>query len=446
MSAPSESSPENQSLTPKKSESPSTAAKEKGRFHFCNVLSRWWGLALLFIVITSISIVVSNPSWMDIHSPRYEATILVEVKPIGAETSSKAGVPITRNFISLNFESPYVAPATLELALEKNDLLNRLGGDRHQAFKRMAQSIRTVDQSQDANLFTISYRDDDAGLAHDACTAVYEAYRERREQLEMAMRKSQLQAIQTELRSKKDRLRELKKRLHDIASKVGVTGLDLKSSLPQLIRKEFDEATRDMEQVSAQVNSLQAPETKDLIAIAAELPEIGFKGPYQEYLEAEKEIEKMKSSGLTEKHPEIQQRRQRINTLENKLEKQAILVRDSLQFRLLVIKQRLETLRPLVNKKKSGGTLLARQIQEFDIARKEHRTALQIKDQMEVRFDIEKTKIALPPSINMVHPTPVTRDKRPTLILSMTFLLSGLTGLGILLMYSAEATFPTDSP
>ena len=49
---------------------------------------------------------------------------------------------MTRSFMNTQFEI-IEAQVTLEMALEKNDLLQRLGGDKNEAIKRMQKSIRT---------------------------------------------------------------------------------------------------------------------------------------------------------------------------------------------------------------------------------------------------------------------------------------------------------------
>ena len=177
------------SLPPKlPSSKPAPAA---GRFRFSKVFARWWWLATLFIAAITYSVTMI-PTWMDMDGPLYESSALIEVKPIvdldpTVRSGGGMGVAMTRSFMNTQFEI-IEAQVTLEMALEKNDLLQRLGGDKNEAIKRMQKSIRTS-QRRGTDLIEISYRDVDAQLARDGASAVYEAYKDRRYELEMNMRK-----------------------------------------------------------------------------------------------------------------------------------------------------------------------------------------------------------------------------------------------------------------
>ncbi len=349
-----------------------------------------------------------------------------------------------------------VAPATLDIALGKKDLLKRLGGDREKAIERMRNSIHT-NQRRGTDLIQIAYRDEDQKLSLDACTAVYEAYRERRIELEMDMRKQQLKAIKVELQNKKDRVAELRKRLMDIAEKVGVTWAEGGSGgkviggepeLRQLAEKHLYEAERERDQLAIQIKKLLVADEDDILPLVAELPDVGYKEIYQKYEEAQKEIETLKESGLAEAHPNVKLRRERVIELEKALKKRAQNVRESLNHRRAILEHRVKKMREARDRKQDEGTNRARAFQEFNISRKDYETAQGIADQMQIKYEAEIFKPLAGHANIIVHQqpelshSPVTKGKDfvTTIgtVASLPFTMIG----GIILMYIAEAVFP----
>ena len=429
-------------------------APAEGRFRFSKVFGRWWWLATIFIAAITY-VVAMIPTWMDMDGPLYESTALIEVKPIvdAGTLATPSTAHSTSSFMNTQFEI-IVSQTTLELALDKHNLLQRLGGDKVAAMKRMKKSIRT-NQRRGTDLMELSYRDEDAELAHAGAKAIYEAFKDRRYELEMSVRKDMLKAIKIELQNKNDRVAELRKRLMDMAEKVGVIYVEGEdgvrfpgANLRDLAEKELYEAERELEQTSFQIKQLQALEGDDLLSVVAELPDAGFKAAYRKYEEAIKELGKMKTSGLAERHPDIQIRRARVLELKKSLEKRASNIQVSLKHRLALMEGRIKKMKEVVAGSNDRAMEKARAMQQFNVARKEYQTAGNIRDQMEIKYDIEKTKMVMPPMNIIVHETPeqagvpVTRGREFFVTLGTVCSLPFSIGLGILLMYIAELIFP----
>lgn len=454
MSQPDDASAPTPPAFPKSTTRPAPA---KGRFGFSRVFCRWWWLGTL-AVVTATVLVSMVPGWLNMRGPMYESTALVEVKPIMDAhplTGSHSSMPISSNFINTQFEV-ISAQNTLDLALEKHDLLNRLGGDRGAAITRMQQSI-SARQMRGTDLIRISYRDEDRELAKDACTAVYEAYRDRRLAIEMNIRRDQLKAIKMELQSKKDRVAELRKRLMDIGGKVGMRWVESENGgkviggeleLRQLAEKQLYETEREREQLAFQIQKLLAADEDDLLPSAAEISDAGFKEVYKKYEDSLKQIETLKEAGLAEAHPKVKLLRERTDELEKQLKKRAKNIREAMKHRKAILEQRVKKMKEVRNRQQDEGTDRARSFQEFNIARKDYEVAQGIADQMQVKHDIERTKLAIPPNNIIVHqtpeinPTPVTRGKDFVTIVGTTASLPFSMIGGIVLMYLAEAIFP----
>ena len=404
---------------------------------YWQVLKNRYGVILLTFLLVFLTAAVITY----VMPRKYESTALVEVKPIvdvdpTMSRTTGTGPAMTRQFMNTQFEI-IVAPATLELAIDKIQLEARWSENRDTVLKILQGIVRTS-QRRGTDLIEISVRHREKEEAQAIARAVYEAYKDRRYDLEMGMRKTQLKAIKVELQNKSDRVVELRKRLMDVAEKVGLIWLETerggetigsKASIVELAEKELYDAEREKEQLSYQINKLLPLSDKELVAVAAELPDVGFREYYNKFVEAKRELETMMASGLGNKHPEIKMRKAGIAELEKSLQKRANSVRDSLNHRLILLDGRVKKMEEVVNAKKADGTVMARQIQEFNVARKEYQTALNIKDQMEVKYDIEKTKTALPPTNIIVHQVPKIENDPVSPNVPLNLILGAVIGL-----------------
>ncbi|MCP5534649.1 MAG: polysaccharide biosynthesis tyrosine autokinase [Akkermansiaceae bacterium] len=405
---------------------------------YWQVLKNRYGVILLTFLLVFLTAAVITY----VMPKKYESIALVEVKPIVdvdptlGGGHSTMGTQMTRQFMNTQFEI-IVAPETLGLAIDKIQLETRWGEDRSTVMKNLRGIVRTS-QRRGTDLIEISVRHRKKEEAQAIAKAVYEAYKDRRYDLEMSVRKDQLKAIKIELQNKNDRVAELRKRLMDIAEKVGLIWVETEKGgetlgntlgLREQAEKELYDAERQMEQISFQINKLLSVDDADLISVAAELPEVGFREAYNKYEEAKSELQTMKASGLGDKHPDIEMRKTRIEELEKSLEKRAINVRESLKHRLALIEGRVKKMKAVVNELQDQGTEKARAIQEFNVARKEYQTALSIKDQMEVKYDIEKTKTVLPPTNIIVHEVPEINNNPVSPNIPLNLALGAVVGL-----------------
>ncbi|BDS08313.1 hypothetical protein NT6N_33530 [Oceaniferula spumae] len=446
--------------------SPQKPARAPGRFRPGKILARWWWLVVIVMVVV-IGCAYKLPDWFKMRGPLYESTALLEVKPIPEFDSSTTtgSAPIssgpsthavsTSHFMSTQ-EEIVKAQATLELALKKMDLLNRLGGNQIVAIDRIRTSLR-VSQKYGTDLLEITFRDEDPLLAQDAVTAIFESYNERRTELEMQLRDDRIKALRVQLGDKHDRVAELRQRLMRMAENEGIVWQEtdeassVKKNVPksnEMNEKLLYEAQREKEQIQYHLKRLTDLDVEELIRISSAIPGIGFAEHYKKYTEAQDELEAKKATGLADNHPDIQQKTKVLEDMRASLAKRAANVKKALDFKLESINHRIEKLNDSLNQQQEVDSTRSRSLQEFNIARKEYQSALNIKDQLEVKYDIEKAKLVMPPINHVIHerPTrpsvPVTkgRDFYTTLftLISVPFAAVG----AIILIYLAEAVFP----
>jgi len=405
---------------------------------YWQVLKNRYGVILLTFLLVFLTAAVITY----VMPKKYESMALVEVKPIvdidpaGGRSMGSTGMTMTRQFMNTQFEI-IVAPATLELAIDKIQLETRWGENRKTVLQILSGIVRTS-QRRGTDLIEISVRHRKKEDAQAVAEAVYQAYEQRRKNLELGFRKGQLKAIKVELQNKNDRVAQLRKRLMDIAEKSGVIYMEteqgdrtigINSGLVEMAEKELYQAERDREQLTFQINKLLSLDREELIAVVADLPDVGFKEYYNMYVEAKRDLLTLLAGGLGENHPDVLMRKTAIAELEISLEKRAVSVRDSLKHKLALIDGRVSKMQEVVNAKKDEGTATARDIQEFNIARKEYQTALSIKDNMEVKYDLEKTKLIVPVTNIIVHQTPQIEETAVSPNIPLNLALGAVVGL-----------------
>lgn len=404
---------------------------------YWQVLKNRYGVILLTFLLVFLTAAVITY----VMPKKFESAALVEVKPIvdvdpTFSRTGGTGPVMTRQFMNTQFEI-IVAPATLELAIDKKQLETRWGQDRKTVLKTLRGIVKTS-QRRGTDLIQISVRHRDKEDAQAVAEAVYQAYELRRNDLERSLRQDQLKAIHVELQNKSDRVSEMRKRLMDIAEKVGVIWLENEQGgrtigggveLRDLAEKQLYDAKREQEQIASQINKLLTLDEDELVSVAAELPDVGFRETYNQFIEAKSDIPVMKAQGLGNKHPDIVARKTMINELQTGLKKRAVNVRENLKYKLTQVEGRVEKMKEVLNSEQNRGTERARAYQEFNIARKEYETAQSIKDQMQVKFDVEKTKLIVPPTNIIIHQVPVIGDTPVSPNVPLNLALGAVVGL-----------------
>lgn len=405
---------------------------------YWQVLKNRYGVILLtFIVVFLTAAVITY-----VMPKQYESMALIEVKPIddidptmGAGGGS-LGPTAGRSFMGNQFEI-IVASETLSLAIDKIQLETRWGVDRKAALGRLRGMVRT-EQRLGTDLIEIAVRHRKKEEAQAIAKAVYEAYKVRRYNLEMDVRKKRLQEIKMELQNKNDRVAELRKHLSDVAEKQGIIfveteqgGRTLGDTMGLRDRAEQDlyQAKRDRDNVSFQINKLLSVEDDDLISVVAELPDVGYRGEYNKFEDAKMQLETMRASGLGKKHPVMLTQQKTIDELNKSLKNRAVRVRESLMHRLGLLEGQVEEMEKVVNNLQDRGTEKARAYQEYNTARKEYQNALSIRDQMEIKYDVEETKTKLTPSNIIVHQVPEINDYAVSPKVSLNLGLGAVVGL-----------------
>jgi hypothetical protein len=211
-------------------------------------------------------------------------------------------------------------------------------------------------------------------------------------------------AMKVELQNKSERVAGLRKKLMATAEKTGIIYMEtesgdrtvgINSGLVEMAEKELYSAERDKEQLTFQINKLLALDEDELIAVAADLPDVGFKEYYNKHVEWERELKTLKAEGLGAKHPAVVARQKAFDESKKSLGKRAVRVRESLTQRLTAMDYRVKKMQEVVNAKKDEGTATARDLQDFNIVRKEYQKALEAKNNAEVAYDLEKVKSSI---------------------------------------------------
>ena len=404
---------------------------------YWQVLKNRYGVILLTFLLVFLTAAVITY----VMPKKYESAALVEVKPISdidpvGLRPSGAAVPMTRQFMNTQFEI-IVAPETLGRAIDKAHLETRWGEDRKTVL-RILSAIVSTSQRRGTDLIEISVRHRKKEEAQRIAEAVYEAYRDRRHDMEMGIRNDQLKAIKIELQNKSDRVAELRKRLMDVAEKVGIIWVENEFGgktiggeleLKQLAEKQLYETERERDQLKFQIEKLLEVKDEDLPGLVDELPNVGLKETADRLELAKNDLQSAIASGLGKKHPDILMQEARMTELQKTLRKRADFVRDSLKHKLVIIEGQVDKMKDVRDKQQDRGTERARAYQDFNIARKDYETARNIRDQMQIKYDVDKTKLAIPSKSIVVHEVPQINDDEVSPNIVLNLILGAVVGL-----------------
>ena len=429
-----------------------------GHFRPSRVIARWWWLALI-VFVCIVGTAYKIPEWFNMREPLYESSVLLEVKPI-AGFDNPASMPTTHgssSFIATQ-EAIIQATATLELALQQKDLLNRLGGNQIDALERMKKSL-TVSQSRGTDLIEISYRDEDPLTAQDTVIEIYKSYAGRRRELEMKIRDSEMKALQVELQNQSDRVVEVRKRLMDVSEKAGVVWVDENgvsnsiegASLSGIVGKDLYEANRKKEQLAMELKkllSIEDSETLLLLHYESDQATPQFTELYKTYEKTNEEIQALRVSGVGERHPELVAKEKTFAMLKEELLKKPMAMRKLLKLELKALDEKIIKLKGLLQQDNSKSRKRSEFLQSFSIVRKEYQAQQEILDGFQGRFDIARINMVMSVRNHTLHqeaqrPTiPVTkgRDFFTTLFTLVALPLAAVAAM--VAIYLLEVIFP----
>ena len=403
---------------------------------YWQILKNRYGVILLTFLLVFLTAAVITY----VMPKKYESIALVEVKPIVDIDPTlggvKSGVGGSRQFMNTQFEI-IVAPETLGIAIDQIQLESRWGQDRKSVLRQLRGIVRTS-QRRGTDIIEISVRHGKKAEAQEIAKAVYEAYRERRNSLERSARSGQLKAIKTELINQNDRITLLRKRVEDLAEKHGLIfvedekgGKTIGSTLPLKEKADNDlyEANRKRDAIAVQINKLLAVEQADLIAVAAELPDVGFKEDYVRFEDAKRDLDKMRASGFGAKHPDVEMQENIILGLEKSLNRKASYAKKALKHNLDILEKKVEGLKSVVESYQSQGTEKSRGYSEYNMARHDYDRALDLKEGLERTYNSEKTKTKMNPTNIIVHEIPVINDNPVSPNIPMNLALGAVVGL-----------------
>lgn len=405
---------------------------------YWQILKNRYGVILLTFLLVFLTAAVITY----VMPKKYESIALVEVKQLADVDPTLGGVQggfvgqPSRQFMNTQFEI-IVAPETLGMAIDKIQLEARWGEDRKAVLSQL-KAIVSTSQRRGTDLIEISVRHGKKAEAKAIAEAVYESYAERRNILEMGERNVLVKQLKIELTNLNDRITLLRKRVEDLAEKHGLIfvedergGQTIGSTIPLKEKADRDlyEIKRNRDEIVVQINKLMAVDKADLIAVAAELPEVGFTEDYARFEEAKRDLEKMLASGLGKKHPDILMRQDLISGLRASLDKKAHYAKQALTHKREILDKRVEGLQGVVEAYQSQGTEKSRGYSEYNMARHEYDKALELKEGVERTYNAEKTKTKLSKTNIIVHEKPQISDDPVTPNVPMNLALGAVVGL-----------------
>lgn len=380
---------------------------------YWQVIKNRYGIIILtFLLVFLTAFVITS-----VMPKKYESKALVEVKPIQIQETTMVRTGglssgMSRQFMMTQFEI-IKAAKTLEVAIEKIHLTERWDMDKDQIVS-LLKGIVSTNQVRGTDMIEISVRHKNKDDAQAVAAAVYAAYASRRGGLEMSNRSAKLAAIKAELQEKTDHVAELNKRLLDIAEQTNIIYIETDrghetqgiGALVNVAEQQLYELEKEAKTAKFRLESILEEDDENLLSVTSNLPDLGYAKAHAELQTAKSYLSSLEASGLGANHPSTKVANAQIAELTGNLASSASTIRKSLAFELKNLEASVTDMRERVNQERDKGTVSARDTQEFNNARSQFLAEKAIRDQMQIKYNLEKSNLSMPVTNIEVHESP----------------------------------------
>ncbi|MEJ6561390.1 MAG: polysaccharide biosynthesis tyrosine autokinase [Akkermansiaceae bacterium] len=428
---------------------PQQQAETGGSIDYWQVIKNRYGVILLtFLLVFMTAAVITSVMPRKFQSSAvvqvHPSMIAIAPRPGGSQMS--AGSFATRNYIENEFETITAAQTLIEAA-EALDLATRWDMDIDEVVKTLSQIVN-AQPKRGTDFIEISVRHANAEDAKDICKATTSAYITRRNRTEMDRAEKALTALDSELQSHGDLVNERQKALTVLIQQYGIPYFDGRSGNPvgQSEERMFEQANQSLEKLKQdrdrlkiQIDKLVKTSSEEMIPTAAglELPENQVSVFYDQYLQANREMDDAKAQGLGLNHPSVTGLRSRAANLMRDAESAVTSLKDVLTTRINLIDRQVERMQQTVDEKKGDTVSLSIRQHEYNSAKDDYEQSRELLRAMKVQQQEQRVLLRMPR-------TPITPHELPKLAKNPVFpnvTLNLVLGAGVGLIFGIGIAF-----
>jgi succinoglycan biosynthesis transport protein ExoP len=426
---------------------PSSPQQNEAALHavdYWQVIKNRYGIILLTLLLVFMTAAVITY----VMPKKYESEALIELKgqgmgmtPFGGnlEFQPTSG-RMSPQFFGTEFEK-IKSSKSLYKVVDKLELANKWGVDRSVAVQILKGIVRT-ENTRGTDLISIKVRHTNKEDAKDVAEEVAGAYRDYRSEIESRDSEKGLQELNKAVRDQEDKVEENRKVLANISKTKGIIyrgqdsyygaggGVDEDSAARSAL-ETFNQLQKDKMQLETQINSLLKIDSDQLMVTAAglDLPDNVIKSIYPQYLDIQRSLDTLKSSGLGENHPDIRATRDQIAAMKRQMDEGVVTLRETLKTKLNMATDSLKSVEAMKEETREEAITRGLAGQDYVEAKRELESSLTLLESMKLKKIGVETTLKMTQESIVVHEDPQISQNPVSPNVTMNLVLGAVVGL-----------------
>jgi len=397
-------------------------------------------LTLLLVFMTAAVVTYVMPK-------NYESYATIEVKPRGSLFSpvsrdlNEGGgfARMTPRFFETEFEK-IKSRNTLNKVIDRLELSSKWGQD-PETVLRVLRNIVNTQNIRGTDLIQIRVRykkkEDAAAIAAEVAAA----YRDYREQEEGKSVQRALVEMGNAVRAQEEKVEERRKVLTNIVRTKQILpasgtnsfqrgGID-EDQGARLALEVYNNLEQEKMQLESSIQSLLRYNEDQLMTFAAglNLPDNIIKVLHPRYLEQRAQLDALRSGGLGDNHPTIQQQTELVSSMKRQLDEGVVALRETLQVQLDLADARLKRVEIMKDDSRDEAIKRGLDTQDYHDAKRDFDADQDLLQALKLKLIGEQISQKMPHDITVVHDDPVIAERPVTPNVTLNLVLGAVIGL-----------------
>lgn len=425
---------------------PSSPQQNEAALHavdYWQVIKNRYGIILLTLLLVFMTAAVITY----VMPKKYESEALIELKaqgmgmtPFGGNVDFQStGTRMSPQFFGTEFEK-IKSSKSLYKVVEKLELANKWGVEKSVAVQILKGIVQT-ENTRGTDLISIKVRHTNKEDAKDVAEEVAAAYRDYRFEIESRDSEKGLLELKKAVRDQEDKVEENRKLLATISKTKGIIyrgedsyygqgGVDEDSAARSAL-ETFNQLQKDKMQLDSQINSLLKIDSDQLMVTAAglDLPDNLIKSLYPQYLEIQRSLDTLRSSGLGSNHPDVQATQNQIAAMKRQLDEGVVTLRETLKTKLAMATDSLKGVEAMKEETRAEAITRGLAGQDYVDAKRELESSQSLLDSMKLKKIGVETTLKMTQESIVIHEDPQISQSPVSPNVTMNLVLGAVVGL-----------------
>ncbi len=398
-------------------------------------------MTLLLVFMTAAVITYVMPR-------KYESVAVVQVKPpyrLGGEvfSNNSAFSPVTQSFFNTEFEV-IRQQLTLKGVVKDLDLQAHWGMSEEECIDNL-QGIINTENYRGTDLIEIKVRHIAPDDARDVARSVYNAYKKRRMEKEIAEADLSLKELENAVQAQNDEVTEKRKQRDNFLSRAprvivdinGLTGGSNVESLVNDIERQVELARNKLNEIENYIRTIAPLQSEQLLRSVANLPNAPpeLRSLYSQYQDEIRLLKTLETNGYGKKHPTYKSKSADVESIYAQLLKDTTSFKDSLQITRDTAQSDHDTIKARLEELRQAQREDVMQINDYLNSERDLAAQQLILDKLKEKLNTSRIDWRRPQTIIELHQEPrlpqVPSSPNVTLNLVIGAVIGIIFGIGI---------------